>query len=62
MNFATLAYTGFYQCTTCDRPTEPIGDPGEPWARCRYCHQATLVWIPPVLKPESLLALPAEAA
>lgn len=56
LNLAVLAYTGFWNCQKCERPSEPIGDPGEPFMRCKYCRRATLVWIPPAEKPESMYA------
>ena len=55
LSFYQLAYSGFFACSNCERPSEPV-DPDAIWLRCKYCHETTLKWIPPVPKPESVLA------
>lgn len=59
LNFYTLSYLGYWNCMTCERPVEPANeDPGDAYKRCSQCGRQTLQWIPPVLKPDSMLATP----
>lgn len=55
LNLAVLAYSGFWNCDACERPSEPReDDPGVAFPTCIHCGNKKLRWIPPANKPEAL--------